>query len=117
MAGTTATFTGCIDTDEPEGIAELRGAKSDFIKAQAAVELVEAELRKAQVAEQELVNAGLALQNKSAEIDLQLHELNIQLKQLLIEKEEAATAQAKRKRKLPLQKRKLTKLSGKMKRH
>ena len=49
MAGTTATFTGCIDTDEPEGIAELRGAKSDFIKAQAAVELVEAELRKAQV--------------------------------------------------------------------
>ena len=95
MAGTTATFTGCIDTDEPEGIAELRGAKSEFIKAQAAVELVEAELRKAQVAEQELVNAGLALQNKSAEIDLQLHELNIQLKQLLIEKEEAATAQAK----------------------
>ena len=95
MAGTTATFTGCIDTDEPEGIAELRGAKSDFIKVQAAVELVEAELRKAQVAEQELVNAGLALQNKSAEIDLQLHELNIQLKQLLIEKEEAATAQAK----------------------
>lgn len=95
MAGTTATFTGCIDTDEPEGIAELRGAKSDFIKAQAAVELVEAELRKAQVAEQELVNAGLALQNKSAEIDLQLHELDIQLKQLLIEKEEAATAQAK----------------------
>ena len=95
MAGTTATFTGCIDTDEPEGIAELRGAKSEFIKAQAAVELVEAELRKAQVAEQELVNAGLALQNKSAEIDLQLHELDIQLKQLLIEKEEAATAQAK----------------------
>jgi len=94
MAGTTATFTGCIDTDEPEGIAELRGAKSEFIKAQAAVELVEAELRKAQVAEQELVNAGLALQNKSAEIDLQLHELDIQLKQLLIEKEEAATAQA-----------------------
>jgi hypothetical protein len=95
MAGTTATFTGCIDTDEPEGIAELRGAKSEFIKAQAAAELVEAELRKAQVAEQELVNAGLALQNKSAEIDLQLHELDIQLKQLLIEKEEAATAQAK----------------------
>ena len=45
-------------------------------------------MRKAQVAEQELVNAGLALQNKSAELDLQLHELDIQLKQLLIEKEE-----------------------------
>jgi len=95
MAGTTATFTGCIDTDEPEGIVNLRGAKSELIKAQSALELVEAELKKAQVAEQELINAGLALQNKSAEIDLQLHELDIQLKQLLIEKEEAATAQAK----------------------
>ena len=95
MAGTTATFTGCIDTDEPEGIAELRGAKSEFIKAQAAVELVEVEFKKAQVAEQELVNAGLALQNKSAEIDLQLHELDIQVKKLLIEREEALTAQKK----------------------
>lgn len=37
MAGTTATFTGCIDTDEPEGIVDLRGAKSELIKAQAAV--------------------------------------------------------------------------------
>ncbi|MCS2594086.1 hypothetical protein NXV74_12340 [Bacteroides thetaiotaomicron] len=27
MAGTTATFTGCIDTDEPEGIVDLRGSK------------------------------------------------------------------------------------------
>ena len=94
-AGYQSLIWTVFDTDEPEGIAELRGAKSEFIKAQAAVELVEAELRKAQVAEQELVNAGLALQNKSAEIDLQLHELDIQLKQLLIEKEEAATAQAK----------------------
>ena len=40
MAGTTATFTGCIDTDEPEGIVDLRGAKSELIKAQAAVKLV-----------------------------------------------------------------------------
>ena len=43
MAGTTATFTGCIDTDEPEGIVDLRGAKSELIKAQAAVKLVEVE--------------------------------------------------------------------------
>lgn len=95
MAGTTATFTGCIDTDEPEGIAELRGAKSELIKAQAAVKLVEVELNKALVAEQELVNAGLALQNKSAEIDLQLHELDVKLKQLDVEAKEATTAQAK----------------------
>lgn len=95
MAGTTATFTGCIDTDEPEGIAELRGAKSELIKAQAAVKLVEVEMNKALVAEQELVNAGLALQNKSAEIDLQLHELDVKLKQLDVEAKEATTAQAK----------------------
>ena len=43
MAGTTATFTGCIDTDEPEGIVDLRGAKSELINAQAAVKLVEME--------------------------------------------------------------------------
>lgn len=95
MAGTTATFTGCIDTDEPEGITNLRGAKSELIKAQAAVELVEVEMKKALVAEQELINAGLALQNKAAEIDLQLKELDVKLKQLKVEAEEAATAQAK----------------------
>lgn len=91
IAGTTATFTGCIDTDEPEGIVNLRGAKSELIKAQAAVELVEVELKKAQVAEQELVNAGLALQNKSAEIDLQLHQLDVEIKKLEVEREQAAT--------------------------
>ena len=53
MAGTTATFTGCIDTDEPEGIVDLRGAKSELIKAQAAVKLVEVEWQKAQVAYQD----------------------------------------------------------------
>lgn len=95
MAGTTATFTGCIDTDEPEGIAELRGAKSELIKAQAAVKLVEVEMNKALVAEQELINAGLALKNKSAEIDLQLHELDVKLKQLWVERAEAATEVAK----------------------
>ncbi len=58
IAGTTATFTGCIDTDEPAGITELRGAKSELVKAQAAVELAKAEFKKAKVAEQELVNAG-----------------------------------------------------------
>ena len=95
MTGTTATFTGCIDTDEPEGIAELRGAKSELIKAQSAVELVEVEMKKALVAEQELINAGLALQNKATEIDLQLKELDIKLKQLDVEAKEATTAQAK----------------------
>lgn len=91
ITGATVTFTGCIDTDEPEGIANLRGAKSELIKAQSAVMLVEAELKKAQVAEQELLNAGLALQNKSAEIDLQLHQLDVEIKKLQVEREQATT--------------------------
>lgn len=97
MAGTTATFTGCIDTDEPEGIAELRGAKSEFIKAQAAVELVEVELKKAKVAEQELINAGKEIANKSAEINLKLDELAVKLKELEVERDQATTEEAKAK--------------------
>ncbi len=97
IAGTTATFTGCIDTDEPAGITELRGAKSELVKAQAAVELAKAEFKKAKVAEQELKNAGQALDNKYKEIDLQLHELDVQLKKLDVEKAEATTAVEKAK--------------------
>ena len=37
MAG-TGTFTSCIDTDEPAGIEELRGAKAELIRAKVAVE-------------------------------------------------------------------------------
>lgn len=97
MAGTTATFTGCIDTDEPEGIAELRGAKSELIKAQSAVELVEVELKKAKVAEQELINAGKEIANKSAEINLKLDELAVKLKELEVERDQATTEEAKAK--------------------
>lgn len=89
MAGTTATFTGCIDTDEPEGIAELRGAKSELIKAQAAVELVEVEMKKAQVANQELLNKAQELANQSAEYDNQLKELDVKLKELALELQQA----------------------------
>ncbi len=95
MAGTTATFTGCIDTDEPAGITELRGAKSELIKAQAAVKLVEVEWQKAQVANQELQNAALEISNKAAEIRLQLEELNVQMRKLQVEAQEATTAEAK----------------------
>ena len=34
----TTTFTGCIDTDEPQGITELRGAKAKLLEAKALVE-------------------------------------------------------------------------------
>ena len=95
MAGTTATFTGCIDTDEPEGIVDLRGAKSELIKAQAAVKLVEVEWQKAQVAYQELVNKSKELDNQYKEYDVQMHALDVKLKELEVERAQAATEQAK----------------------
>ena len=36
MSGATATFTSCIDTEEPAGIHALRGAKTEVLRAQAA---------------------------------------------------------------------------------
>lgn len=70
LAGTTPLLTGCVDTDEPSGIEELRGAKAELLKAKAAVEAAkvayvqadaayknaEAEYKKAQAA-RELANA------------------------------------------------------------
>lgn len=95
MAGTTATFTGCIDTDEPEGITNLRGAKSELIKAQAAVKLVEVEWQKAQVAYQELENKAKELSNQYQEYDNQMHALDVELKKLEVERAQAATEREK----------------------
>lgn len=95
LVGTTATFTGCIDTDEPAGISDLRGAKAELIKAQAAVKMVEVDYQKAMVANQLLLNEGIALQNKNAEIDLEIHKLDVELKKLEVERNQAATAEAK----------------------
>lgn len=50
LGGTTATFTGCIDNDEPAGITELRGAKAELLRAKAAVQMAEAAIKNAQAA-------------------------------------------------------------------
>ena len=59
LAGTTPVLTGCIDNDEPAGIEQLRVAKSELIKAKAAVEA-------ARVAE---VQANAALLQAQAELE------------------------------------------------
>lgn len=41
MSGATATFTSCIDTEEPAGITELRGAKARLLDAKAKVQEAE----------------------------------------------------------------------------
>ena len=84
----TGTFTSCIDTDEPAGIEELRGAKAELIRAKVAVEqanaaytLAAAEVEKAKAAKE----AALAKQE----------EATARLLQAQAEAEEAVTAEAK----------------------
>ena len=48
MSGTAATFTSCINTDEPAGIENLRGAKADLLRAKILVEEAEAAIKRAQ---------------------------------------------------------------------
>ncbi|WP_140392928.1 hypothetical protein [Mediterranea sp. An20] len=112
LLGSAPVFTGCVDTDEPWGVEQLRGAKAELLKAKAAVEqarvaLVQAEADlKAAKAETERANAALQeemarkqqIENdmQEAKNELELQELQALLDQTLarieIEKEEAALA-------------------------
>lgn len=97
MAGTTATFTGCIDTDEPDGISTLRGAKAELLKADAAFRLVEAEWQKAKVAEQEIINKGKELDNEYKKYTNEVRALEVKMKELQLEREQASTEEHKAK--------------------
>ena len=44
-------IVGCTKIDEPEGIKDLRGAKAEFLKAQAAVQLAEVKIKEANAAQ------------------------------------------------------------------
>ena len=61
----TGTFTSCIDTDEPAGIEELRGAKAELLRAKVSVEQAQASLLLAQA---EVEKAKAAKQLADAEI-------------------------------------------------
>ncbi|MDE5677020.1 hypothetical protein [Phocaeicola sp.] len=50
MAGSSVTFTGCIDNDEPAGIENLRGAKAELLRAKVAVEEANAAAKNAEAA-------------------------------------------------------------------
>ena len=78
MAG-TGTFTSCIDTDEPAGIENLRGAKAELIRAKVAVETANAAY----------VNAEAALKLAEAKTE----EANARYQAALAAKEEALAAQ------------------------
>ena len=83
LLGTAPVFTGCIDTDEPAGLEDLRGAKSELLRAKAAVEA-------AKVAE---VQAQAALLQAQAKVE-EANAIKVQAEAEKI-KAEAAIAQAK----------------------
>ena len=62
----SGTFTSCIDTDEPAGIENLRGAKAELIRAKVSVEQANATLLLAQA---EVEKAKAAKKNAEAEIE------------------------------------------------
>lgn len=74
MSGATATFTSCIDTEEPAGITDLRGAKADFIRAKAAYQDAVTQLELVKVQREEIYR-------QMEEIDLQMKQIDLELKQ------------------------------------
>lgn len=92
------TFTGCLDNDEPAGIEQMRGAKAEFYKAQAAVKNAEVAIKEAEAqykmaqAQQEQAKAKIAelkLAVKQAESDKEIARLNGEME---VVKEEQAKA-------------------------
>lgn len=75
MSGSATTFTSCIDTSEPAGIEDLRGAKAEFIRAKAQYELALVELQKVKV--------------EREKIKLELDKIEQQMQQLAYELEQA----------------------------
>ena len=75
MAGSSVTFTGCIDNDEPAGIENLRGAKAELLKAKAAVETAKVAYVNAQTAQanaeaRRLEAVALQAELKAKELEL-----------------------------------------------
>ena len=88
MVGSSVTFTGCIDNDEPAGIETLRGAKAELLKAKAAVQLANEAMVRAQV-------ASVELDNKAKEISNQMLEYQAAIAKAQSEKEIADLENAK----------------------
>ena len=63
LLGSAPVFTGCVDTDEPAGLENLRGAKAQLLQAQAAVQEANAAYRLAEI---EYLNAQTAQQQAIA---------------------------------------------------
>lgn len=103
-------MASCVDIEEPKGIEEVRGAKVEFLKAQAALQLAEAKLTEAKAATeqanaklQEAYAKGLEIQNSAnearnafdkARLELELQQMQVN-NQLMIINVQRQTAEAR----------------------
>ena len=94
MAGSSVTFTGCIDNDEPAGIETLRGAKAELLKAKAAVETAKVAYVNAQTAQANAEARRLEAMALQAELKAKEMELDNALKEAQ-NAEKIAAAEAK----------------------
>ncbi len=90
LTGSSAMFTGCIDTDEPKGITELRGAKSELIKAQSTLTLAHASVCEADAAYRLAEVEGLKIANQATELLVESKKLELALQSAATDKEIAA---------------------------
>lgn len=74
IGGSAATFTGCIDNEEPAGITELRGAKAELLKAKADYERVLIAWQEVQVERQRV-------ELDKDKVDLELKKLDLEMQQ------------------------------------
>lgn len=88
MSGTAATFTSCIDNEEPAGIEAMRTAKADFYAAQARLKAAEAAWKEAdalikaeKVKQEELLTKQMELTNalKEAQNNEQITLIQLEL--------------------------------------
>ena len=73
--------TSCMDNTEPAGIEEMRMAKSELLRAQAAYETARAAVEQANAAVQQANAEWQTLQNQLVEITVQEEQLDLELRQ------------------------------------
>ena len=81
MLGVAPVFTGCVDTDEPAGLSELRGAKAELLRAKAAVEQARVALVEANVRYRDAETAAKQAEADKAAAEARYAELVNQLKE------------------------------------
>ena len=81
LAAGAVSITGCLDNDEPLGIQELRSAKAELYRAQAALKTAEIGLKEANIKLKEAEVAHKTALTRTIELENQMREIDLLLKQ------------------------------------